>query len=70
MNEACSTHGPKESQLERTKEMHPLRKTYAQKGGHGLDSSGLGYEQTAGSCEHGMTLHIPQNARFLDKLCN
>jgi hypothetical protein len=39
-------------------------------GGHGLDSSGSGYEQTAGSCEHGKTLHIPQNARFLDKLRN
>jgi len=70
MNEACSKHGPKESQLERTKEIHPLRKTYAQMGEHGLDSSGSGYEQRAGSCEHVRTPHIPQNSRFLGKLRN
>jgi len=45
-----------------TKEMHPLRKTYAQMGGHGLDPFGSEYEQTAGSCEYGRALHIPQNA--------
>ena len=34
-------HGPKRV-TNGTKEMHPLRKTNAQMGGHGLDSSGSG----------------------------
>jgi hypothetical protein len=69
MNEACSTHGPKESQLERRKRI-PCARLNAQMGGHGLDPFGSEYEQTADSCEYGRALHIPQNARLLDKLCN